>query len=678
MTRTDDNVDMPDVLDRLGESVLRLDRDGRVLAWNRAAECLYGWPREQALGRSAAELFGEGNVLARHASDSTDAAEAHAELTRRTAGGKPVIVDVRQFADGAHGGILEIGRDLTDARRAQKALRENEYRYRNLFHAMAASFWELDFNGVGAIVGGLRAAGTDDVAALIRQDHDMVRAMMRATRVLDVNEQSVDLFGGGRREVFSNISVEPFWPQDSTAVYAASVVAAISGKPHYVAETRLRDIDGREFDVLFTACFPPESVAKGKLLVGIIDISERRRAFAALERSEQRYKALFQHMPIALLQLNSTGLIGMFENLRAQGVTDLDAYIDAHPGLLRQALDSLSVEEVNQRAVQLLGADNAEQCLGPPTPYWTHAMDTFRRSLLSRYRGDPLFDEEMRAARLDGGSVDVQYILARPDALNKMEVSLVGLVDLSERNRTQEMLRRAQSDLAHAARVSVLGELTASIAHEVNQPLAAIATHAEAGLRWLDRPVPDVEEVRTLTGRIVEDARRAAGIIARMRSMAVRRAPAMSPLSLHEVIAEAMLFLQHEVQSREVAVKLHLRAASPQVSADRIQLQQVLVNLAVNAIQSMANAGTHERQLRILTDMADSTTIRCSVEDSGPGVAAADLDHLFEHFFSTKEGGMGMGLPICRSIIEAHGGRIQAGNRTEGTGAVFRFELPVA
>jgi signal transduction histidine kinase len=399
-----------------------------------------------------------------------------------------------------------------------QALRESEYRYRNLFQAMAAAFWELDFSGIGAMLRKLKTEGVRDYHAHFARHPEFVREMMRATRVLDVNEQSVTLFGKGDKKDLLT-TVEPFWPEGSNAVFAASVVAAVAGKPNYVAETKLRRLDGSEFDAHFTACFPPDAVARGVLLIGVIDITERKQA--------------------------------------------------------------------------------------------------------------------------------------------------------------TERLQRLQADFAHAARVSMLGELTASIAHEVNQPLAAIATNASAGTRWLNRPTPDLDEVRTLMTNIVADAKRAADIIARVRGMAARRDPDAVPLSINGVVEEALQFLAHELQAQGATVRLNLAAPLPLVRADRTQLQQVLVNLVINAAQSMTQADAVRREIKIATRLATPMSIEVSIEDSGPGIAPEDQPRLFRSFFSTKTNGMGMGLPICRSIVESLGGNITAANGAQG-GARFAFTLPVS
>jgi C4-dicarboxylate-specific signal transduction histidine kinase len=222
----------------------------------------------------------------------------------------------------------------------------------------------------------------------------------------------------------------------------------------------------------------------------------------------------------------------------------------------------------------------------------------------------------------------------------------------------------------------VLGEIAASIAHEVNQPLAAVRTNGETGLRLLDRLEPNVPKARELMQRILNDAGRAADIIARIRAMASGRAPQRTALAPHDVISESMLFFRHELQSREVSVSLELAPTLPQVTGDRTQLNQVIVNLAINAVQAMVQSGTGRRSISIRTVLSDPRTVCCVIEDSGPGIDPTHLSYLFDSFFTTKDTGMGMGLSICRSIIEAHDGHIQADNKSALGGARFRFALP--
>ncbi|GLK88999.1 PAS domain-containing sensor histidine kinase [Pseudomonas turukhanskensis] len=508
-----------DVLELIHESIFVRDLDGRIRYWNSACTALYGWPAEQALGQLAHELLGSAHPdgLAALEEQVTATGRWDGELCRVTASGQPVLIDARWSVHknprGQALGIVEIGRDISARKAIEQSLADSEYRYRNLFQAMAASFWELDFTPVGGMVRQLFAAGVTDLAAHFAEHPQLVREMMRRTQVMDVNEQTVRLFGRDNKAELLQ-SVEPFWPEASSEVFAQSIVAAVSRQQHYAKETRLRTIEGREFDALFTASFPPENMKKGILMVGVIDLSERNHAFAALERM--------------------------------------------------------------------------------------------------------------------------------------------------------------QAELMHAARVSMLGELTASIAHEINQPLAAIVTNGAAGLRWLNRPMPNTEEVRTLAERMVADARRAADIIARIRDMARHQAPQQAPQLLNNVVKEAVQFLRHELQAQGVEVRLKLTANLPRVQADRTLLQQVIVNLLVNAMQAMADSP--QRLIMVSSRAGTDGRVELRVQDSGPGIAEDHLPRLFESFFTTKASGMGMGLPICRTIVEGLGGTIEARN-DEGAGACFIVSL---
>jgi C4-dicarboxylate-specific signal transduction histidine kinase len=248
--------------------------------------------------------------------------------------------------------------------------------------------------------------------------------------------------------------------------------------------------------------------------------------------------------------------------------------------------------------------------------------------------------------------------------------------EIAERKLAEESLNKARSELAHVTRVLSLGVLTASIAHEVNQPLATIVTNGETSLRWLTRDEPDIEKARALTKRVVADARRASEIIERIRNMVSHRASEQKLLSIADVIHESLGFLRDEFQSRGISFSLDLASGLPQIVGDRTQLQQVVVNLAVNAAQAMTQSERTRRSILVQTTLSDPETVCCSIEDSGPGIDPEHLPRLFDTFFTTKDTGMGMGLAICRSIVEAHGGRIGADNSSALGGARFSFTLP--
>ena len=448
--------------------------------------------------------------------------------------------------------------------------------------------------------------------------------------------------------------------------------------------------DGQDFDIEYRLLMPDGAVKhlhavahvvvdepdRLRVVGALMDVTVRKQAHAALERSEHRYRSLFRDMPVGLWQTDAQALMAMMMELRAQGVENLSAYIDTHPEWLDRAKEVLAIEEVNNYAVTMFGARDRSELLGPVSWIWRESPGTFRRVLESRYRGEEHFEETTRLPTRDGRIIDVQFTVARSRTANDLGIGLISLVDLTERIRAQEMLERLQADFAHAARISMLGELTASIAHELNQPLAAIVTNGQAAQRWLGRPEPDIAEARGSNTRMVADARRAVDIVSRIRGMATRQTPEHRLVWLDELIDGVLVFLRHEVQMRGVTVSHHPALGAPRVLADRVQLQQVIVNLAVNAMQAMEQARTEDRRITIRTLVPDITILRCAVEDSGPGVAPDHRGRLFESFFTTKPDGMGMGLPICRSIIEAHGGHIAADNESTHGGARFYFELP--
>lgn len=466
-------------------------------------------------------------------------------------------------------------------------------------------------------------------------------------------------------------------PEDLSIVQRA-LQQAVSNRQDFNIEYRLLMPD-RSVRHLHTVAHVVVDEPDALRVVGaLMDVTVHKEAHAALERSEHRYRSLFRDMPVGLWQIEAQSFIAMLTELKAQGVEDLSAYIDEHPDWPARAHELLVVEEVNNYAVKMFGARDRSELLGTVSWVWRESPGTFRRIVESRYRGEEHFEETTRLPTLDGRIIDVQFTIARPRVANDLGIALISLVDLTERLRAQEMVERLQADFAHAARISMLGELTASIAHELKQPLAAIVTHGQAVQRWLGRAVPEVVEARDSNANMVADARRAVEIVSRIRAMATRQTPEHRHVWLDELIDGVLVFLRHEVQMRGVTVLHEPTEGASRVLADRVQLQQVIVNLAVNAMQAMEQANSPVRMITIRTVVLDFTTIRCTVEDSGPGLVAADLDRLFESFFTTKPDGMGMGLPICRSIIEAHGGNIYADNESAHDGARFYFDLPAA
>jgi signal transduction histidine kinase len=240
--------------------------------------------------------------------------------------------------------------------------------------------------------------------------------------------------------------------------------------------------------------------------------------------------------------------------------------------------------------------------------------------------------------------------------------------------RAEEALRQAQAELAHANRVMLVGEMTASIAHEINQPLTGVVANAGTCLRYLAAQTPNLEEARQYLGFIARDGKRAAEVIRRIRALVKKMPPRKDVLDMNEAIREVIALTQNELQRSAVTLRTRLSSEVPLVPADRTQLQQVILNLIVNAVEAMNEVRDRPRELTVSSG-SESNDVFVEVRDSGPGVDPANLDRLFNSFFTTKSEGMGMGLSISRSIIEAHGGRLWA-MPNEPHGVVFRFTVP--
>jgi PAS domain S-box-containing protein len=243
-------------------------------------------------------------------------------------------------------------------------------------------------------------------------------------------------------------------------------------------------------------------------------------------------------------------------------------------------------------------------------------------------------------------------------------------------DQAEQALRKAHAELAHVTRVTMLGELTASIAHEVNQPLAAVIANAEACLSWLDRNPPHLDAARRSVEWIVEDANRASEVIRHVRALAKRTGIEKASLDINDVASDAMALVQRELSSHGVLLKLELAPDLPRIFGDRVQLQQVIINLAINAAEAMESVAGRPRELTIRSGRRELDKVFLSVADSGVGIPDADAERVFAPFFTTKSSGMGMGLSICRSIVEAHEGRLSA-SRNEGDGTTFQFALPL-
>jgi len=367
------------------------------------------------------------------------------------------------------------------------------------------------------------------------------------------------------------------------------------------------------------------------------------------------------------------------ESLRQSEANYRSFFENAIEGIVRTT-PAGRVLSANPAAVRMLGYASAEEMIAEITNtaerLWAdqNARETLMATLFRE--GDAVRGHEAEFKRRDGARVTVLLnIRLIRDSEGQLLSAESFITDITERKRAEEALLDTRAQLAHIARVTTLGEMSASIVHEVTQPLAAAAMNARAGLHWLANGPADVEEARQSLEKIVKNTQRAAEVIQRIRALAKRAPPEKDWLNVNDIIKEVATLTGSEVYRHQVALILQLEGDIPLVQGDRVQLQQVMINLVMNAIEAIAAAGDGRRGLAIGSGRDKAGYVLVTVRDTGTGLAPEQLDHLFDAFYTTKPTGMGMGLRISRTIIEAHGGRLWATTNAP-RGAVFSFTLP--
>jgi len=422
---------------------------------------------------------------------------------------------------------------------------------------------------------------------------------------------------------------------------------------------------------LATHAFTPERVSVLELLASQAAISlENALLYTDLQQENSERKLAEEELrerEARIRRLVASNIIGLFFwNVAGAAIDANDEFLRI-VGYSRHDLLSGRVGWVEMTPPEYRAAD-------------AHALEILRQ----RQTCQPYEKEYIRK---DGRRVPVLIGAALLEGSQENGVAFV--LDLTERKkaeaelatrrieakRAEEQLLALQAELAHATRVTTLGELSASIAHEVGQPLAAIVISGEACLRWLRHSTPQPEEVRACVENMINEGRRASEIVLRVRSLTKGEAPQKTQLELNDVVNEVVALVQRQVVHHRIALQLRLASGLPPVLGDRVQLQQVLINLVINGIQAMADVGADPRELLIESHRDNDEHLVVAVQDCGPGIDPANADRLFDAFFTTKSNGMGMGLSICRSIIEAHGGRVWASSNVRH-GATFQFSLP--
>jgi len=501
-------------------------------------------------------------------------------------------------------------------------------------------------------------------ARTLELSHDTVVIRDRDDVILYWNEGAEQLYGWSRKEALGRKSqmllattIDETAPSHlaATGRWAGEIVRLRKDGERIVLASRWlvrRDTHGADTGVIETSA----------------DLTPLRRSASERQRSEERYRSIFNAAGLPIWESDMSAAIAVFDGGKRPDATTINV-----------AATKAVVRDANHAAAALFGLPGREALIGQTLlPFHTADADaTLTRILIALAAGEKAIEEETRFKSASGEIIDVTLHVTLPPNGGEWTRVLIMAVDVTARNRAEAHLAQAQAELAHVSRLTTLGQMAASIAHEVNQPLTAIVNYARSGKRWLAREAPSeaLGEVADCLANIASNGTRAADVIARIRDLARRADPKQSLIDIATLVAETLAFVRRDMDAGHVAMITQLAPDLPLVLGDRVQLQQVLINLLLNAEQAMRDTPPDRREL-CLDGTVDCGHVVLTVRDCGTGFQGP-AESLFVPFFTTREDGMGMGLSICRAIVEKHGGSLSAQNHPAG-GASFTVRVPTA
>jgi PAS domain S-box-containing protein len=635
-----------DLLDLTHDTIFARDMNDVITYWNRGAEELYGWKKEEAIGKISHELTQTVFPAPLEEINETllrsDRWEGELIHTKRD-GSKVVVASrwsLQRDERGAPLAILETNNDITERRQAEEALRDSEEQWKAAFENNPTMYFMVDAAGI----------------------------------TLSVNAFGAEQLGYTSEELVGSPVLNVFYEADRDAVLRNLARCFDQLNQSMNWEARKARKDGTVIWVRETAravLFKNGAV----ILVACEDITERKRVEEELRESERRYRYIFDSAGVSIWEEDFSQVKAAIDELKATDIGDFREYVATHPDFVRKTVPLVKVIDVNSATVKLFNANSKGQLLvSLQKIFLPETEEVFAAELIALAEGRTSFESETVLQTVNGHRLTVLFGITFPTQPAKLDSVLVTMMDITERKRAEEELQKTQAELAHVARVTTMGELTSSIAHEVNQPLAAIVTNGNACLRWLSNDPPNVEEARQTVTRMVKDGHRASEVVGRIRAFFRKTAPERVRVDINQLIEDVIAMVSSELRRNRVRVRTELPDDLPRVLCDQIQLQQVLLNLVINAIEAMS-AVSGPRELLIMSRRDETGNVSVAVQDTGMGFDEQNAAQLFNAFFTTKSQGLGMGLSISRTTIEAYGGRLWA-TRNDAGGATFQFTLP--
>jgi signal transduction histidine kinase len=393
-------------------------------------------------------------------------------------------------------------------------------------------------------------------------------------------------------------------------------------------------------------------------------------SYTLLRDSEIRYRSIFDESRVALWERDYSAVHARLRSLKREGVDDFRTYVTMHPTIIVECISLIRTVAANRAAFDLIG----QNPIGIVHDHIPADDETFVSQMAALFSGDEHFEGEGSLTTANGGAKKVLMTMSFPADVAGFDRIVVGMVDITQRELAQKALMEAQAELTRASRAATVGALSASLAHELNQPLGAMVMNAQTLVRWLDKTPPDMIAVRRTAERLIRDSERAGEIIQNTRAMLAKEEGEVELIHMVELVTETRALMEHDLQREAVSFEINAQSPTLMIKAVRIELQQVLINLITNAIQAMSETSYLDR--RLVVSMAKIDRIfRLAIRDTGPGICDEAKEKIFAPFFTTKAAGMGIGLAICRSTLEARGGELNASNHPDG-GAVFEIVMP--
>jgi PAS domain S-box-containing protein len=615
-------------VDHATDGFFLFDEHQAILDVNRRACESLGYSREAMIGMHPRDFDAglDEASIARIGERVTTGETVTFETLHRRKDGTVFRVEVRarQFQQGAHRFRLSLARDITERKRAEEVLRDSEAKLQKAQRIAHFGWWERDFS----------------------------------TNHVSLSDEVCRIFGLQPVELpeWHARWLELIHPEDRPRAAEAAAAALLSGGPRYDVEYRVVRPDGAERIVHSQGDVTWDQSGRPLRQFGVLqDITELRQAEKELRASEEALRRREAYLAEAQ-RLSHTGTLAF--NATAPVYWSQESY-------RIWGLDPLQGLPNRETVLQRIHPDDRER------------VNVETEEALGQKRD---FAIEFRIVPPDG---TVKYVESTGHPLFSPDGELVEMVathvDVTERKRAQkeqERLRELEADLAHVNRMSMMGELAASLAHEILHPIATARNNARAGMRFLEMSPPNLGEVKEALACVVRDADRAKDIVGRIRDHIKKAPPYRELFDLNEAINEVIVMVRSAITNNKISVRTRLVEVLPALG-DRVQIQQVVMNLVLNAVEAMSSVAEGVRELSIETEQSETGGILVVVRDSGPGIDSGHLERVFEPFYTTKTSGVGMGLSICRSIIDAYGGRLWVGANYP-QGAVFQFTLPAA